>query len=285
MIPYLYTEENIFAGEDNQVRAFVEYNYNKSMHVQNFYEINIINRGRGLHHIGSETVAAEKGDVFIIPPMLTHGYSNGDGLDVIHVLLSSVFFDNNLSDLEKLPEFTVLFRVEPILRAKNNAPHHLRLTEKELLSISSLTDNIRAEKVGNGAISIAKKDAYATILICELCRIYKKNGVKRTSEAGISPVIKRIHESPGADLRIEELVKLSGMSRSAFIESFNLLLGVPPAQYVLKVRLDLAKRLLRETTLPISEIAIESGFYDASHLTRAFKKDNGITPAAFRKSY
>ncbi|MBA2115217.1 AraC family transcriptional regulator [Bremerella alba] len=56
-----------------------------------------------------------------------------------------------------------------------------------------------------------------------------------------------------------------------------------PGQFIAKIRIDAATRLLRETELSVSAIAHQCGFYDHSAFTRAFRKATGTTPRSFRK--
>jgi AraC family transcriptional regulator len=57
---------------------------------------------------------------------------------------------------------------------------------------------------------------------------------------------------------------------------------VPPHRYVLGARLDLARKLLSQSTLPISRIAEECGFSSQSHLTATFRAAHSATPAQYR---
>jgi len=59
--------------------------------------------------------------------------------------------------------------------------------------------------------------------------------------------------------------------------------GVPLHQYVLGRRVETAARLLQSSATPLATIALECGFADQSHLTTAFRKRVGVTPAAFRE--
>jgi AraC family transcriptional regulator len=64
--------------------------------------------------------------------------------------------------------------------------------------------------------------------------------------------------------------------------TFRKFLGESPAQYLMRVRIRAAMNKLANSGVPISEIALLTGFSDQSHLTRAMKQNMGITPAAFR---
>ena len=58
-----------------------------------------------------------------------------------------------------------------------------------------------------------------------------------------------------------------------------------PSQYVLALRLQEARRLLTTTDLPLSAIALNTGFFDQSHFTKRFQKMTGMTPTRFRKTF
>jgi transcriptional regulator GlxA family with amidase domain len=57
-----------------------------------------------------------------------------------------------------------------------------------------------------------------------------------------------------------------------------------PSQLIVQTRLSAASRMLKETTLPISDIALSCGFYDHSALTRSFHAMTGMTPSEVRRS-
>ena len=60
--------------------------------------------------------------------------------------------------------------------------------------------------------------------------------------------------------------------------------GEPTANYVLRVRMGKAKRLVRTTSASIGEVAAKCGFQDVAHFSRAFKQFFGVTPSQYRKN-
>ena len=84
-------------------------------------------------------------------------------------------------------------------------------------------------------------------------------------------------------LRTAELAKMAGMSVSQFERRFRRGLGSSPRQYLLRLRVDSAARLLTFTKRPIAQISKECGFHDHAHFTRSFKKMMSMTPLSFRK--
>ncbi len=85
------------------------------------------------------------------------------------------------------------------------------------------------------------------------------------------------------DLGLSELALLCGMSRSAFAQAFRDATGLPPHRWLMRSRARRARALLEATTRPISEIALECGFADQSHLTRVFSRTFQVSPAAWRR--
>jgi AraC-like DNA-binding protein len=84
------------------------------------------------------------------------------------------------------------------------------------------------------------------------------------------------------DVTVAELWRESRLSRTEFSRVFRRLEGVPPRLYLQERRVERAKRLLGSDR-PISEIALELGFYDQSHFTRVFKQLTGETPGTYRR--
>ena len=81
----------------------------------------------------------------------------------------------------------------------------------------------------------------------------------------------------------EELAREVFLSRSAFAERFTALIGVPPIKYLATWRMQVAAQRLRETQRPITRIAMDVGYESEAAFTRAFKREHGASPAAWRK--
>lgn len=84
-------------------------------------------------------------------------------------------------------------------------------------------------------------------------------------------------------ISIGELAKLIGTSTSKFTRIFIQTLNVSPGKYINTIRLSAARQMLETTDKTLVEIAQETGFYDLSHFSRAFKKERKMTPAKYRR--
>jgi AraC family transcriptional regulator len=85
-------------------------------------------------------------------------------------------------------------------------------------------------------------------------------------------------------LTLQDFSTELGMSADHFGRLFKRASGVPVHQFLLRSRIDRVRSFLAETTTPIADIARECGFTDQMHLTRAFRRIVGTTPAVFRKA-
>lgn len=82
----------------------------------------------------------------------------------------------------------------------------------------------------------------------------------------------------------EQLAEEALLSRSAFAERFARVLGVPPMTYLTRWRMLVAAQRLRESRASIGQIAADVGYESESTFTRAYTREMGITPGAYRRS-
>lgn len=101
----------------------------------------------------------------------------------------------------------------------------------------------------------------------------------------MEPIIRRIMERYAQPIRVADLAQMVHLSVSQFNRRFRDLFHASPAQYIARVRINAACRLLTRTGLPLSEIAERTGFYDASHFGKRFKRSVGVTPDEYRRRH
>ena len=103
-------------------------------------------------------------------------------------------------------------------------------------------------------------------------------------DAQIGRALALLHGEPGKPWTVDELAREVALSRSALAERFAALVGEPPIQYLMRWRLALAAQTLRSSGEVIARVAERSGYESEAAFTRAFKREFGMPPAAWRKA-
>jgi len=93
-----------------------------------------------------------------------------------------------------------------------------------------------------------------------------------------------LHGDPARDWEVEALAREAGLSRSALGERFNALIGEPPMQYLQGWRLALAAQALASTNDAVARVAERVGYDSEAAFNRAFKREYGSPPAAWRRT-
>ncbi len=283
-----YTAEEEFKHPIRLTRGFTMRNYSIGMHSQGFYEINIVLRGEAMHYMGKRAMKVSTGDAFIIPPDVMHAYDGGAGFDVYHVLISPRYLEKNGADLQLLPAFASLFRIDPMMRENTSNKLHFRLTDGEIAEILPKLNELTETTNAKGNVNAIMTNSQALIVIAWLCDVYekhRKNGVKVESDDGDFMVsVSHIYENYNKKLTVDELAKIARMSRTAYIDKFKRVTGYPPARFIRRHRVEVAKGLLLNGAMPESEIASAVGCTDTSHLIKIFLSECGKPPSEYRES-
>lgn len=87
----------------------------------------------------------------------------------------------------------------------------------------------------------------------------------------------------GINGSVAEMARIAGLGPSRFRQVFNEYYGISPLRYLQQLRMEEARRLLSETERPIKEVAQMTGFTELAAFHRAFRREAGITPAAYRR--
>lgn len=114
----------------------------------------------------------------------------------------------------------------------------------------------------------------------------RRADVERTiKDARIAAAVAAVRRNPGGRFPAAELARRACLSESRFLHLFRLETGAPLSEFLMREHLREAERLLRETGLPLTRIALECGFHDQSHFGGRFREATGFTPLAYRKRF
>jgi AraC family transcriptional regulator len=103
-------------------------------------------------------------------------------------------------------------------------------------------------------------------------------------ERQLTRVRELLTERLGEPVPLADMAAAAGLSVSHFSRQFKARVGLAPHQYLLRLRLDAACRLLRARSMPIATVADRCGFSHQEHLTRVMRQHLHTTPAAVRRN-
>jgi AraC-like DNA-binding protein len=130
----------------------------------------------------------------------------------------------------------------------------------------------------------------AEVLFIEVLRLYmSEQSAGRTGwlagvgDRVVGGALNAMHKRPAHSWTLEELARSAGTSRSVLAERFQHLMGNSPMQYLTQWRMLLACNLLRRSNAPLARIAEDVGYKTDTAFSRAFRREFGAPPAAWRR--
>jgi len=234
----------------------------------------MLDRGRGMFELGRDVLELQPGATGLFVPdafagrkrlRCTPGRRIVLALDLAQLSRRGLLDDDIITpDFRPDPEFYDA-ELAAVLRAM--------VTE---VSLGSPNGSLLAESLSLG-VALRLSQTHA-----------RRQGARR-ERGQLSPVqMARIDEliqmRLSSDISLSELASAVGFSKPHFTRLFKNTAGMPPHQYLIKRRVTAARKLLVETRLPLSEVALRSGFASQSHMTGAFSRVLGVTPGDARRS-
>jgi AraC family transcriptional regulator len=87
----------------------------------------------------------------------------------------------------------------------------------------------------------------------------------------------------GDEFNLDRLASQVGLSKFYFQRVFKRAMGVSPSRYHIMLRMDEARRLLRETKNSVVNVALEVGYTNPSHFAQLFRRETGLSPSDYRR--
>jgi len=259
------------------------------IHAHDYIEIAYVSSGTGIHIFGGRQYAVKKGDIFIINRDTPHEFrslpGHKDKLIVYNVGFKPEFLDNVLkdsncfTDLARLFLFSSLFEHMPL-------GSNLSLVGQDDLEIGELYDKMYREYNMKCFGYIELLRSYLIELIIKIFRLYAMKNIQSQQHEKIifDRVISFMKEHYKKDIKLEDLASMSFFSRNYFCRKFKESTGMTVSEYIQKLRIEEACKLLRTTNMKIIDISSAVGYSDYKYFTRLFKKHTGKSPGEYRKA-
>ncbi len=120
--------------------------------------------------------------------------------------------------------------------------------------------------------------------VCGTVRSYEEQHAAIAPYLELAPVAEHIKANFRSALDATGLAKMAGLSVRQFTRKFRSTFQATPRDYLMRMRILHACSLLRSTTIPVTEVALQSGFYDHSDFARQFRRQMGLSATEYRSS-
>lgn len=251
------------------------------------YELTLTMNSRGKRYIGDSVAVYGDDDLVLVPPDMPHTWASNQSIDPSSSQVAIViWFDDTwvrrLSDL--CPEYSdlrsLLRRAVCGLVFEDGAGAHMRQYLDRLLS-----DNARERLAAVLDILIWLADSPATPLASPSAFVGRVGAPSGYESEQLNRVLSLIETQFERPLRLPTLARASGLSERSLTRHFLQHLGESVGQYIARVRIGHACRMLADTPLPISVVAARSGFSNVANFNRQFKVTKQMTPASYRQQF
>ena len=248
---------------------------------EDFYELVTVLDGSAEHVVDGESSIIRKGDVFVIGNGISHGFEAPDGLRICNIMYRPEMLFPGDSDIRQLPGFHALFLLEPYLSSTQHFQSRLRLTPLDMARVMPLINAAEAEYTSNSPGRKTMVLSLVRQLAVLLSRLYDCP-TKPREISGIADAAAFMETSFADSIAISDVIEKSHYSQRHFIRLFSAAYGMTPQRYLLDVRIRHASAMLKESVLPVTEVALRCGFDDSNYFSRVFRKYTGRSPSEYR---
>jgi AraC-like DNA-binding protein/quercetin dioxygenase-like cupin family protein len=237
-------------------------------------EICYLDSGRQSYCVGAKQFQLTGGDLFVTYPNEPHGSGkNPEGKGVLYWMLIQVPGRNGrLLSLGPLESRLVLDRLLNLPNRHFPGGEAIGRVLRRVIGVFDRDhDPLRLVNLRN------------LLLRFLLDVLDASQGTHRGVSPGIQAVQRAIAENLDQALPNRHLARLAHLSESRFKTRFKIEVGVPPADFVMRLRIDRAKQFLRQGELSITEISLCLGFSTTQYFATTFKRYTGQTPSSYQR--
>lgn len=228
------------------------------------YVLEYVLDGKGYIESDGHKYRVEKGDFYMVNNSVAHSYysDRDEPFSKIWINLYGSFIDR-MVDAFGFPAILIV-RVD---------------AEEDIRRIHSVLE-------GKNAYEVRKMDEELSAEILHL--LYKVNSARERandSESTFKQIENYVHLHITDGVTVEEICEEFFISKSTLYRMFKKEVELSPTEYIKREKVRIARRILKRTTIEMSEIMRQLGFYDYSHFSRVFRSIEGESPVSYRKRH
>lgn len=238
------------------------------------WEICFLERGNQVFEVHEHVSRLRGGDLFVTLPNEPHSTGGSPSEP-------GVLYWLNVRRPARQRRFLGLPRAEgdQLLAALEGIrEHHFRATPP---TKSLFKDLFRWHDAAAGPDKSLRLRLTVTRLLLEVIEAAGRNAHTQSS-GRMAAVIQLIRDQPTHDFRLEDLARHARLSLSHFKKRFKFETGLSPRQFILRDKIEAAKRILHEHDTPVTSVALDLGFVSSQYFATVFKRITGMTPSRYR---
>ncbi len=255
----------------------------EKIHSHKNFELNLVLSGSGKRIIGNHISSYEKGDLVLLGPNIPHNWQVLETKkDVPPTCIVTHFYENIISsDFFNIPELEnvkkLLNNASTGIHFKGKAVKKIASKLERLVQLEGLEAYIELLKVFNLLLEIEDYDNLS------LTSYYTATFDKDLDQ--INKVYEYVFQNIQEGIALKNAAELVHMAPGSFCRYFKKKTKLPFMQYVKKIRIGIAAKMLAETDKQITQICYESGYNNLANFNHYFKKIIGKTPTEYRKDF
>lgn len=277
------SEREVVLADPASVVRWSEHDYPAAMARWNHhpeYELHLIRKGTGKVLVGDHVGRFEAGHVALIGPNLPHDWiSDLAPGEIVGDRDAVLQFDGG-----RLRQgFAVFPEMEELGALLDLAARGIEFTGRSALAAA---EAIEAVGRAQGLERLSRLLALFSVLVRapdSERRLLAGPMFAAPRRAEFDAVVRYVLDNIDRDVRMAEAARLAGLSEASFSRTFKRMAGRTFVDFVRKLRVAQACRLLRQTDMPVSSICFGVGFSNLSNFNRQFRAETGVSPSSYRR--
>lgn len=256
------------------------YNNQVDWHWHSEFEILSVSEGMVFCHVGQESFPLEVGEVVFINSKVLHQFTTKDYGIMPNIVFSPEFI---------APKQTLIY--EKFIAPVEESAVEYFIFRKEcegqdriLELLAKLFHNMSAGEFNELRVRNILSEAWL-VMLGQVGDVLKENGHRdgrNSSSNSVKVMIQFIRAHYMEEICLEDIAASANISKNTAIRYFGANIGISPVDYLIKYRIGVSCKLLRETSDKISHIAGCVGYGNTSYFCRLFRKHVGVSPQKYR---
>jgi len=267
---------------------------------QTVFQIIVVESGTGIIRINGQRALLHAPVAYFINELESASFENVENINLHIVYFHPVNIDNSFDftyvrEASRMdvtnPKVQDLFLLNEFIFRDGTFKNHYQLTQIMLRKLLSFIDGIQDEFDNQRTYFwICRGRSFLLEMLCYLSKFQTADTpdmeiVLNKNSIIMENILVYIHTNYAEKITLPGLVDTFNINRTTLNEMFRKELGETIISYIIRLRIEFSSLMLRDTGIPIQEIAFRVGFDDSVYFSRTFKKLKGCTPKKYREDY